>query len=204
MVGLIPRIWTLLTRRVDGFLLSVTLVLAAVGLATLFSATDESTTRIVSQATSMGTALVLMWLASNLPPQQLMRLAIPLYLVALMLLVGVAVAGEVVYGPRRWLNLGITRIQPSEVIKIALPLMLAWYFDKHEASLKLKDFAIAAVLIGLPVALIVKEPDLGTALLIGAAGFYVVFLAGLSWKIIVGLVVAGGAALPLVWPFLHD
>src|SRR5438552_17770545 len=127
MVGLIPSSWTLLTRRVDGVLLGVTLVLAAVGLATLFSATDESTTRIVSQATSMGAALALMWLASNLPPQQLMRLAIPLYLVALMLLIGVAVAGEVVKGARRWHHRGITRIQPSELMKIALPLMLAWY-----------------------------------------------------------------------------
>lgn len=204
MVGLLPRLWTLFTRRVDGFLFAVTLLLAAVGLATLYSATDQSSARIVSQATSLGAALVLMWLASNLPPQRLARLAIPLYLIAFTLLVGVAVAGEVVNGARRWLNLGVTRIQPSELMKIALPLMLAWYFDKHEASLKLKDFAVAAVLIGLPVALIVKQPDLGTALLIAAAGFYVVFLAGLSWKIIVGLVIAGAAAVPLVWPFLHD
>jgi rod shape determining protein RodA len=204
MIGIVPRVWSLLTRRVDGFLLTIALVLSAVGLATLYSATDQNTTRLVSQATSMSAALVLMWLASYLPPQQLMRLAIPLYLLAVVSLVGVAVAGEVVNGARRWLNLGITRIQPSELMKIALPLMLASYFDKHEADLKLRDFAVAAVLIGLPVALIVKEPDLGTALLLAAAGFYVVFLAGLSWKIIVGLALAGAAALPLVWPFLHD
>jgi rod shape determining protein RodA len=204
MIGLIPRIWTLFTRRVDGFLLVIALLLSGIGLATLYSASDESMQRLLSQLTSLSAALVLMWITSNLHPRQLARLAIPLYLLGLTLLFGVAVAGEVVNGARRWLNLGITRIQPSEVMKIALPLMLAWYFDRHEASLKLKDFAIAAILMGIPAALIAKQPDLGTALLIAAAGFYVVFLAGLSWKILLGLGLAGAAALPLVWPFLHD
>jgi rod shape determining protein RodA len=145
-----------------------------------------------------------MWLAANVSPKRLASIAIPLYAVALLLLVGVAVAGEVVNGARRWLNVGVTRIQPSELMKIALPLMLAWYFDRHEAGLKLRDYAVAALLIALPVALIVKEPDLGTALLVAATGFYVIFLAGLSWKILIGLTVAGAAALPLIWPLLHD
>jgi rod shape determining protein RodA len=145
-----------------------------------------------------------MWLTANVSPKRLASIAIPLYAVALLLLVGVAVAGEVVNGARRWLNVGVTRIQPSELMKIALPLMLAWYFDRHESGLKLRDYAVAALLIALPVALIVKEPDLGTALLVAATGFYVIFLAGLSWKIMVSLAVAGAAALPLIWPLLHD
>jgi len=112
-------------------------------------------------------------------------------------------AGITVNGSKRWLNLGFARFQPSELMKIALPLMLAWYFQKFEGRIGWRDFALAAVLIVVPVYLIKRQPDLGTALLIGASGFYVLFLAGLSWKVIVGLVAAGGAAAPLVWQHLH-
>ena len=106
-------------------------------------------------------------------------------------------------GATRWLNVGVT-IQPSEIMKIAMPLMLAWYFQKREARLGFGDFIVAAVLIALPVWLIKREPDLGTALMIGASGFYVLYLAGLSWKIMLGLAAAACAAAPLVWPHLHD
>ena len=105
-----------------------------------------------------------------------------------MLLVGVALFGVVVNGSRRWLNLGVARFQPSELMKIALPLMLAWYFQKFEGRIGWKDFVLAAVLIVVPVYLIKRQPDLGTSLLIAASGFYVLYLAGLSWKVIVGLV----------------
>src|SRR5271167_345613 len=134
----------------------------------------------------------------------LMGAALPLYVVSVLLLVAVALGGTVVNGSRRWLNLGIGRFQPSELMKIALPLMLAWYFQRHEAQLRLTDFVFAAVLIALPVWLIKRQPDLGTALMIGASGFYVLYLAGLSWKIIVGLAALAAAAAPLVWPLLHD
>ena len=121
------------------------------------------------------------------------------------LLVGVALFGVVVNGSRRWLNLGVVRIQPSELMKIALPLMLAWYFQKFEGRIRWKDFVIAAVLIVVPVYLIKRQPDLGTSLLIAASGFYVLFLAGLSWKVIVGLAVAGAAPpAPFLWSHLHD
>jgi rod shape determining protein RodA len=110
----------------------------------------------------------------------------------------------VVNGSRRWLNLGFARFQPSELMKVALPLMLAWYFQKFEGRISWTDFAIAAVLIVVPVYLIKRQPDLGTALLIAASGFYVLFLAGLSWKIIVGLTALGAGAAPLIWPHLHD
>ena len=110
----------------------------------------------------------------------------PLYTIAVAMLVGVALFGVVVNGSRRWLNLGVARFQPSELMKIALPLMLAWYFQKFEGRIAWQDFVIAALLIVVPVYLIKRQPDLGTALLIGASGFYVLFLAGLSWKVIVG------------------
>jgi len=107
-------------------------------------------------------------------------------------------------GARRWLDIGVTRIQPSEMMKIAMPLMLAWYFHQREAALKLRDYAIAVVLLIIPVALIIRQPDLGTAMLVLAAGFYLIFLAGLSWKLIFGLVAAALASMPLVWSMLHD
>jgi rod shape determining protein RodA len=96
------------------------------------------------------------------------------------------------------------RAQPSELMKIAMPLLLAWFFQKREAMPRLRDYGIAAVLLLLPVALIARQPDLGTAILVLAAGFYVIFFAGLSWKILVGMVVAAAAAAPLAWNLLHD
>jgi len=204
MVNLLIKLWTVLTRRIDSFLLGVALAIVGVGLITLFSATDQSFTRVSNQATSLAFSLVLMWIVANIPPQTLARAAVPLYVVAVVMLVAVALFGIIVNGSRRWLNLGVARFQPSELMKVALPLMLAWYFQKFEGRIGWKDFAIAAVLIAVPVYLIKRQPDLGTALLIGASGFYVLFLAGLSWRIIAGLGALGAAAAPLVWSHLHD
>ena len=160
--------------------------------------------RISSQAISIVVALAVMWTVAQLQPQTLMRFALPAYALGLALLIGVALFGDVVNGARRWLNLGIIRIQPSEIMKIAMPLMLAWYFHKHEATLRLREYFIASLLLLVPVMLIARQPDLGTALLVTAAGFYVIFLAGLSWKILIGLMLAGCASLPLLWSLLHD
>jgi len=160
--------------------------------------------RVTSQLLSFGFAIALMWLFANIPPQTLARAAVPLYVIAVLMLFGVAFFGVVVNGSRRWLNFGIARFQPSELMKIALPLMLAWYFQKFEGRIGWTDFALAVVLIVVPVYLIKRQPDLGTALLIAASGFYVLYLAGLSWKIMVGLVALGAAAGPMVWQQLHD
>jgi len=204
MVNLLGKLWEILTRRIDSFLLGVALAIVGVGLITLFSATDQSLARVSNQATSLAFSLVLMWIVANIPPQTIARAAVPLYVTAVVMLVGVALFGTVVNGSRRWLNLGLARFQPSELMKVALPLMLAWYFQKFEGRIGWKDFAIAASLIVVPVYLIKRQPDLGTALLIGASGFYVLFLAGLSWKVIAGLGALGTAAAPLVWSQLHD
>ena len=203
-LALLGNLWELLARRVDNFLMASALAIVGVGLVTLFSASDQNVARITSQALSLGFALVLMWIVANVAPQQIVRAAVPLYAVSVLLLVAVALGGTVVNGSRRWLNLGIGRFQPSELMKIALPLMLAWYFQKREARLRFVDFIVAAVLIALPVWLIKRQPDLGTALMIGAAGFYVLYLAGLSWKIMLGLAAVAGAAAPFVWQHLHD
>ena len=204
MTSFLARLWDVLTRRVDSFLFGIALAIAGIGLVTLFSAADQNVARLTSQAMSLGFALVLMWLVANIAPQTIARAALPLYVVAVVMLVGVAVFGTTVNGSKRWLNLGVARFQPSELMKIALPLMLAWYFQKFEGRIGWKDFVLTGVLIVVPVWLIKRQPDLGTSLLIAASGFYVLYLAGLSWKIIVGLGALGAAAAPFVWSHLHD
>ena len=214
MLNFLSRVWEVLTRRIDSMLFACALAIVGVGLVTLFSAADESVPRVTSQLASIGFAVVLMWVAANVPPQTLARMAVPLYAVAVIMLVGVALFGVVVNGSRRWLNLGVARFQPSELMKIALPMMLAWYFQKFEGRIGWKDFVVASILIVVPVYLIKRQPDLGTALLIAASGFYVLYLAGLSWKIIVALFAVGTAGVvalftlgedagPLAWFHLH-
>ena len=201
---ILSRIWEFVARRVDRFLFGITMAIVAVGFVTLFSASDQSLVRFSNQLASLAVGLLAMWVVANIPPQTLARTAVPLYVLAVLLLVGVALFGVVVNGSRRWLSLGITRIQPSELMKIALPLMLAWYFQKFEGRIGWKDFVFAALLIAIPAILVKRQPDLGTALLLIAAGFYVLFLAGLSWKIILGLTATVGALAPVFWNLLHD
>ena len=203
MGAFLARVWEVLTRRIDSMLFACALAIVGVGLVTLFSASDESIPRVTSQAMSLAFGIVLMWLFANVAPQTLARVAVPLYVVAVAMLVAVAMSGVVVNGSRRWLNLGFARFQPSELMKIALPVMLAWYFQKFEGRVGWRDFVFAVILIVVPVYLIKRQPDLGTALLIAASGFYVLFLAGLSWRIIVGLFALGAAVGPLVWSHLH-
>jgi rod shape determining protein RodA len=200
----IRRIEYYLTRHVDGALFGMVLALMTVGLLVLASASNANAARITAQLANMMIALGVLWAFANIPPHYLMRLAFPLYVLGVLLLVGVALYGDVVNGARRWLDLGVTRIQPSELMKIAVPLALAWYFDRHEATLRFSNYVIGAIMLLIPVALITRQPDLGTSVLILAAGFFVLFLAGLSWRIIAGLAAAGAAALPFVWSALHD
>ena len=200
----IRRLTRLLTAHLDTQLLIVLVLLMGVGLATIFSGSNQSVPRISSQVANIMVALGVMYVFANVPPHYLRRIALPLYVCGVLLLVCVALFGEIVNGARRWLYVGVTRIQPSELMKIAVPLMLAWYFDRYEATLKLKNYIIAALLLIVPIGLIVRQPDLGTALLISAAGAYVLFLAGLSWRIIIGLGIAAAACLPFVWGMMHD
>ena len=200
----IRRIALRLTGHLDGLLLAAVLLLLATGLMVLYSASNGNMPRVTSQLFNMLVALGVMWVFANIPPHFLMRLSLPVYLLGLALLVGVALFGEVVNGARRWLHIGVTRIQPSELMKIAVPIVLAWYFDRYEATLKLRNYAVGVLMLLVPVGLILRQPDLGTALLISASGFYVLFLAGLPWKILAGLTIAGTASLPLAWSALHD
>jgi len=158
----------------------------------------------VGQGRNLALAIFALWLFAQIQPQLLMRLAPAVYLAGLSLLIGVALFGEVRNGARRWLNLGVTVVQPSEIMKIGVPLVLAWYFHRREEGLRMRDFAIAAIVLALPVGLIVRQPDLGTALLIFASGFFVIFLAGLSWKVIGSMMVTVAVAVPFLWPMMHD
>jgi rod shape determining protein RodA len=197
-----PSLWQRLRPVVSGFdlpLAAAVALLAAVGLVTMYSAGYDHGTRFVDHGRNMLIGLVVMFVVAQVPPQKLMRLAVPLYTAGVLLLVATALFGITKKGATRWLNLGIV-IQPSEILKIAMPLMLAWWFQKREGQLRAPDFAVAGVLLLVPVALVAKQPDLGTAILILSAGLYVIFFAGLSWKLIVPLLVAGGVGIvALVW-----
>ncbi|OGB95949.1 MAG: rod shape-determining protein RodA, partial [Burkholderiales bacterium RIFCSPLOWO2_12_FULL_67_210] len=198
------QLWLRFIAHLDLPLLLGIGLLMLTSLVVLYSADNASWGRPLSQMINIAVALTCMWLIANLPLHYLMRTAVPVYLLGMALLIGVALFGEISHGARRWLNLGVTTIQPSELMKIGVPLMMAWYFEKHEATLTLKNYFVAALLLLMPVALIARQPDLGTALLISASGFYVLFLAGLSWRVMGGLLVAALASAPVLWSMLHD
>ena len=214
-----PSVGRRLAPMLDGFdgpLAFAAFLLACAGLMTMYSTGYDFGTRFPDHARNMLLAGAIMFVVAQVPPQRLMRFAVPLYTVGVALLIAVAVFGVTKKGAKRWVNVGIV-IQPSEILKIAMPLMLAWWFQKREGQLRPLDFVVAALLLLVPIGLIVKQPDLGTAILVMVAGLSVIFFAGLSWKLIVPPVVLGLAAVILVvvfeprlcadgvrWPVLHD
>jgi rod shape determining protein RodA len=203
-------------RGFDGLLAFAVFALACAGLLTMYSSGYDHGTRFADHARNILIAGTILFLVAQIPPQRLMALAVPLYVVGVTLLIAVAVFGITKKGARRWLNVGVT-IQPSEILKIAMPLMLAWWFQKREGQLRPLDFLVAGGLLALPVALIVRQPDLGTAVLVLVAGLGVMFFAGLSWKLIAPPVLLGLLGVFLLvffepqlcadgvrWPMLHD
>jgi len=175
-------------------LLITVLALAALGLVTMYSVGYDHGNRFVDHGRNMLVAAVLMFLVAQVPPQRLLALAVPLYTLGLALLVATALFGVTKKGATRWLNLGLV-IQPSELLKLAMPLMLAWWFQKREGQLRLFDFFVAALLLIVPVGLVAKQPDLGTALLVLSSGLYVIFFAGLSWRLIAPVVLIATLAI---------
>jgi rod shape determining protein RodA len=190
-------------QHLDGILLTLVLLLLGVSLAVVASASGHSPARISGHLVNIGLALSVMVVMANVPPHLLSKVGPPLYVAGVVLLIGVALFGEVRNGARRWLNLGFA-FQPSELLKLALPLMLAWYFQRNEGGLRGKHYLVGGILLLVPFLLILRQPDLGTALMLGASGFYLLFFAGLPWKVILGGGVLAGASLPLVWGFMHD
>lgn len=190
--------------HLDLILLALVLLLLGISVAVVASASGQSPARISGHLVNVGLALSLMIVMANIPPHLLSKVGPVLYVAGVVLLVAVAVFGEIRNGSRRWLNLGVMAFQPSELLKLALPLMLAWYFQRNESGLRGKHFLVGGALLAVPFVLILRQPDLGTALMIGASGFYLLFFAGLPWKIILGGGVLAGASLPVLWGFLHD
>lgn len=184
-----PRKWlSFLLSPLDGPLMLLILALTAYSAVIMVSASPE---RLGTLAVNTAVAFLAMWLAARTPPPRLMSIALPLYALGILLLIAVALFGDVSKGARRWLNIGVTRIQPSELMKIAMPLTLAWYFQSREGMIRGRDFLIAISLLLLPVGLIAKQPDLGTAILVTASGFFVLFFAGLTWRLILPVAVVG-------------
>ena len=215
-----PSPWAHVRRVFAGFdgpLLLALLLLSAIGLLAMYSAGYDHGTRFADHGRNMLLALAVLFVVAQVPPQRLQQLALPLYSFGLALLIATALFGITRKGATRWLGVGPLVIQPSEILKIAMPLVLARWFQKREGQLRVLDFAIAGLLLLVPVALVIKQPDLGTALLILASGVYVIFFAGLSWKLVapaVTLALLGVLALVLSadaicasgvkWPLLRD
>jgi rod shape determining protein RodA len=168
----------------DGPLVFFILLLAGTGLLVMYSVGFDHGTRFVNHARNMMIAAGILFVVAQIPPQRLMAVAVPAYVVGVLLLLGVEFFGIMRKGSQRWLDLGVV-IQPSEIMKIAMPLMLAWWFQRREGQLRIPDFVVAGVILAIPGTLIIHQPDLGTALLVIASGLFVIFFAGLSWKLIV-------------------
>ncbi|CAG2149713.1 rod shape-determining protein RodA [Cupriavidus numazuensis] len=213
------RVLSLIKTAFTGFdkpLALIVFLLFATGIVALYSAAIDMPGRVEDQLRNILLSYVVMLVIAYLPTQTLMRVAVPIYTVGVALLIAVAMFGLIRKGARRWLNVGMV-IQPSEIMKISMPLMLAWYFQKREGVVRWYDFVVALVLLLIPVGLIAKQPDLGTALLVMAAGVYVIYFAGLSWRIILPLLGILVVAVTLLityqndicapgvnWPVLHD
>ncbi len=221
MVAVIHKnsLWRRFLHLVEGFdgpLAFAVFVLACAGLTVMYSSGYDHGTRFVDHARNMLIAGFIMFAVAQVPPQKLMELAVPVYVAGVALLIAVALFGITKKGARRWVNVGVV-IQPSEILKIAMPLMLAWWFQKREGQLRAPDFVVAGLLLLVPVGLIMKQPDLGTALLVLAAGLSVIFFAGLRWRWILPPVLLGMAGLTVLvvmeptlcadgvdWKVLHE
>src|SRR5690606_25564590 len=179
-------------------------LLMALSIVTMYSAAIDYPGRFDAHLRNLLLSLGVMAFAAHLPLGVWMRAAVPLYVTGVALLVAVALFGDISKGARRWLDIGITRIQPSEILKIATPLMIAWYFQRREGARYWYDFVIAVVLVIVPVVLIARQPDLGTAILVGASGVFVIFLARLPWRVIFLAIVGGLAGLPLLWSVMKE
>lgn len=201
---MINKLYHLLFKHIDAFLMTCLFFALLLSLFVLYSASGQDITRVYAQTVNIGVALSVLWLITNVSPQNLERVARPLYVLGLVLLVGVALFGHISHGARRWLDIGPMHIQPSEIMRLAVPMMIAWYFASREGKPNTSDFMVGGVILAVPVALIMKQPDLGTSLLIASSGFYVLFLAGLSWRFLLGSALTVLAMTPIFWSLLHD
>nr|WP_189463583.1 rod shape-determining protein RodA [Halomonas hamiltonii] len=191
--------------HIDPWLVGLLLVLMAGGLLVLYSASGQRIDVVIAQAMRFGLALVGMFVLAQFSPTTFLRWAPLAYGVGLAMLVAVEIAGDIGMGAKRWLEIpGVIRFQPSEMMKLAVPLMVAAYLNRCQLPPRLRDIAVCALIIGVPVVLTAIQPDLGTALLMASAALIVVLLAGLSWRLISLVVALAAAGLPLLWMNMHN
>ncbi|MFN7098348.1 MAG: rod shape-determining protein RodA [Gammaproteobacteria bacterium] len=190
--------------HIDPLLLAALLVVTGMGLAILYSASNGNTDLVLQQVVRLGLAYVVMLIVAQIPPEKF-KLWVPwVFIVGFLLLVAVLLVGDIGKGARRWLDLGIIRFQPSEIMKLAIPIFLAWYLNKQQLPPRLIDIAACGLIIALPVLLTAKQPDLGTAIMLGCTGLCVLFLSGIGWRLILLLAALGASALPVLWYAMHD
>ncbi len=188
---------------VDPGLLAALMVCAALGLLILYSASGSETAAIAKQGVRLGLGLAALLIIARIPPQQMRNWTPALYVLGVLLLVLVAVLGEG-RGAQRWLDLGLVRFQPAELLKLALPMMLAWYLHGRVLPPTVKDILLCLVMIAVPTLLIARQPDLGTAVVVAVSGLLVLFLAGMSWRLIGTLVLGVAGLAPVLWHFMHE
>ena len=188
---IIPRGWRGIWIRIqpwvavfDGPFMLFFLGIAFLSTITLYSAGNDFDGRFIGHIRNLGIAVLIMWLVAHIPPGMIHRVAVPLFVLGVLLLLAVALFGDVSKGARRWLNIGVTRIQPSELMKIAMPMMLAWLVYRVEGLRTLQHWLMAVLLLMVPTAFILAQPDLGTAILVFSAGLFVLFFAGLPWRLV--------------------
>ena len=190
--------------HIDGPLLLAILALIFLGLLILYSSSNESFAVVQQQITRFGFAFLVMFFFAQISPMTYQRWAPWIYSIGVILLFATLVVGHVNKGAQRWLTLGVLRLQPSEIMKLAIPMFLAWHFHRIHLPLTLRTIMFAAVIIMVPAFLTAKQPDLGTAILLMAAGGSVLLLAGLSWRLMGAITVLLALGMPLLWYFMHD
>ena len=190
--------------HIDALLLFGLLVLLGAGLMILYSAGDQNISLVVRQLIRVGTAFLVLIILANIHPDRMRDLAYWIYGVGLILLIGVLVVGDEGKGAQRWLDLGIVRFQPSELMKIAVPLFVAAYIAERPLPPSFLRITMCLVMVFIPSVLVSKQPDLGTSLLIASSGLIVIFLSGVSWRFIIGLLITATSALPFLWYAMHD
>lgn len=190
--------------HIDPFMLLALLILTGIGLAILYSASNGNKALVLQQVIRLGLAYIVMIIVAQIPPDKF-KIWVPwVFIAGVLLLIAVFIAGDIGKGARRWLDLGVLRFQPSEIMKLAIPIFLAWYLQERSLPPTYRHLLVCAIIIAIPVGLTAIEPDLGTAIMLACAGACVIFLSGIGWRLILALAALAGAAMPVLWYGMHD
>ncbi len=196
-------IW--LRMHIDLPLLIALLALMCLGLAVLYSASGENHQQVIRQLVRLGVAFGGMFVFAQIPPMMFRRWTVPVFIFGILLLIAVLLFGHTGKGAQRWLDLGIIKFQPSELMKLGVPMMLSWYLSRYHLPATFKHIVVGFTLVAIPTLLIAKQPDLGTSILIASSGFFALFLSGISWALLLFLAAIAPVVLWVLWTFfMHD